>query len=53
MSQIAIEVSKVAQYVENEQSKIIRIGTYSMMSELLTHSLQLTNKEFNAIFTFR
>ena len=51
MSQIAIEVSKVAQYVENEQSKIIRIGTYSMISELL-YSLQLTNKEFNAIFTF-
>ncbi len=44
-------MSKVAQYVENEQSEIIRTGEYLMISELL-FGLQLTNNEFKAEFSF-
>ncbi|MFP4846479.1 S41 family peptidase [Winogradskyella sp. PE311] len=51
MEQVEDEVSKIAQYVENEQSKIIRVAQYSMISELL-YGLHLTQKEFDAIFTF-
>ena len=51
MTQVEDEVSKIAQYVENEQSKIIRVAQYSMISELL-YGLHLTQKEFDAIFTF-
>jgi hypothetical protein len=47
----AKEVSEIAQYVENEQSKIIRTGEYLMISELL-FGLHLTNNEFKAEFTF-
>tara|TARA_R110000782_G_scaffold128386_3_gene219970 strand:- start:293 stop:1534 length:1242 start_codon:yes stop_codon:yes gene_type:complete len=48
---IANEVSEIAQYVENEQSKIIRTGEYCMISELL-FGLQLINNEFKAEFSF-
>lgn len=48
---IANEVSEIAQYVENEQSKIIRTGEYLMISELL-FGLQFTKNEFNAEFSF-
>ena len=48
---IAKEVSEIAQYVENEQSKIIRTGEYLMISELL-FGLHLTKNEFKAEFTF-
>ena len=48
---IAKEVSKISQYVENEQSEIIRTGGYLMISELL-YGLQLTKDEFKAEFTF-
>ena len=48
---IAKEVSKVAQYVENEQSELIRTGEYSMISELL-FGLELTKNELKAEFTF-
>ena len=48
---IAKEVSEIAQYVENEQSEIIRTGEYLMISELL-FGLHLTNNEFKAEFTF-
>lgn len=48
---IAKEVSEIAQYVENEQSKIIRTGEYLMISELL-FGLHLTKNEFKADFTF-
>ncbi|WP_296385993.1 S41 family peptidase [Winogradskyella sp.] len=51
INKITKEVSKVAQYVENEQSEIIRTGEYLMISELL-FGLKLTNNEFNAAFTF-
>jgi len=51
MEQVEDEVSKIAQHVENEQSKIIRVAQYSMISELL-YGLHLTQKEFDAIFTF-
>ena len=51
MKQVEDEVSKIAQYVENEQSKITRVAQYSMISELL-YGLHLTQKEFDAIFTF-
>ncbi len=51
MTKVEDEVSKIAQYVENEQSKITRVAQYSMMSELL-YGLHLTHKEFDAIFTF-
>jgi hypothetical protein len=48
---IAEEVSKIAQYVENEQSQIIRTGEYLMISELL-FGLHLTNNEYKAEFSF-
>tara|TARA_R110002012_G_scaffold54189_14_gene139042 strand:- start:11348 stop:12589 length:1242 start_codon:yes stop_codon:yes gene_type:complete len=48
---IAREVSEIAQYVENEQSEVIRTGEYLMISELL-FGLQLTHNQFNAEFTF-
>lgn len=48
---IAKEVSEIAQYVENEQSEIIRTGEYLMISELL-FGLHLTKNEFKAVFTF-
>jgi hypothetical protein len=51
MEQVEDEVSKIAQYVENEQSKITRVAQYSMISELL-YGLHLTQMEFDAIFTF-
>lgn len=50
MKQVENEVSKIAQYIENEQSKIIRVAQYSMISELL-YGLHLTNNEFDAKFT--
>jgi hypothetical protein len=51
INDIAKEVSKAAQYVENEQSEIIRTGTYLMISDLL-FGLKLTKNEFKADFTF-
>ena len=48
---IAKEVSEIAQYVENNQSKIIRTGEYLMISELL-FGLHLTKNEFKAEFSF-
>lgn len=51
MDEIENEVGKVAQYVENEQSRTIRTAQYSMISELL-YSLQLTKDEFSGTFTF-
>ena len=51
MNLIESEVSNIAQYVENEQSKIFRTGQYSMISELL-YGLELTNNRFDATFTF-
>ncbi len=51
MTKVEDEFSKIAQYVENEQSKITRVAQYSMISELL-YGLHLTQKEFDAIFTF-
>lgn len=51
INQIIKEISKTAQYVENEQSEIIRTGKYLMISELL-FGLQLTNNEFKAEFSF-
>lgn len=50
MKQVENDISKVAQYVENEQSKIIRVAQYSMITELL-YGLHLTNNEFNAVLT--
>ncbi len=51
INDVAENVSKVAQYIENKQSEIIRTGEYMMISELL-FGLKLTNNEFNAMFTF-
>lgn len=51
MEEIAKEVSKVAQYVENEQSQIIRAGNYAMISEIL-YGLQFTKNKLNAVFSF-
>jgi hypothetical protein len=51
ISKIIKEVSKTAQYVENEQSESIRTGEYLMISELL-FGLQLTKNEFKAEFSF-
>jgi len=51
INKIIKEVSETAQYVENEQSEIIRTGEYLMISELL-FGLQLTNNEFKAKFSF-
>lgn len=48
---IAKEVSEIAQYVENKQSKIIRTGEYLTICELL-FGLQLTKNEFKAEFSF-
>jgi hypothetical protein len=49
--EIAKEVNKIAQYVENEQSEVIRTGEYLLISELL-FGLQITNHQFKAEFTF-
>ena len=49
--EIAKAISKIAQYVENEQSEVIRTGEYLMISELL-FGLQLTNNEFKSAFSF-
>ena len=51
INKIIKEVSETAQYVENEQSEIVRTGEYLMISELL-FGLQLTHNEFKAEFTF-
>ncbi|WP_412986403.1 S41 family peptidase [Pontimicrobium sp. IMCC45349] len=51
MKQIEDEVSKVAQYIENKQSKTIRIAQYAMISELL-FGLHLTKNKLDATFTF-
>ena len=51
INKITKKVSEIAQYVENEQSKIIRTGEYLMISELL-FGLQFTKNEFNAEFSF-
>lgn len=51
MKQIEDEVSKVAQYIENEQSKTIRVTQYAMISEIL-FGLHLTNNKLDATFTF-
>lgn len=52
MKHIENEISKVAQYIENKQSKTIRVAQYTMISELL-HGLHLTNNALAATFTFR
>lgn len=51
INKITGEVSKIAQYIENKQSEIIRTGKYTMISELL-FGLKLTKSEFKADFTF-
>lgn len=51
MMQIENEIGKVAPYVENEQSKVIRVAQYSMISELL-YGLNLINNKFDAVFSF-
>jgi hypothetical protein len=51
MKHIENEISKVAQYIENKQSKTIRAAQYAMISELL-HGLHLTNNALAATFTF-
>lgn len=51
ISQITKQVENIAQYVENNQSKVIRTGEYAMISELL-YGLKLTTNEFHANFTF-
>jgi hypothetical protein len=51
MKHIENEISKVAQYIENKQSKTIRAAQYAMISELL-HGLHLTNNALSATFTF-
>jgi len=51
INDVAEEINKVAQYIENKQSEIIRTGEYMMISELL-FGLKLTHNEFNAAFTF-
>jgi vacuolar-type H+-ATPase subunit F/Vma7 len=51
MKQIEDEVSKVAQYIENEQSKTIRAAQYSMISEIL-FGLHLTKNKLDATFAF-
>ncbi|MHA7832824.1 MAG: hypothetical protein ACX93O_17145 [Flagellimonas sp.] len=48
---IAKKISEIAQYVENEQSEVIRTGEYLLISELL-FGLGLTNHQFKAEFTF-
>lgn len=51
MKHIENEISKVAQYIENKQSKTIRAAQYAMISELL-YGLHLTNNTLAATFTF-
>lgn len=51
MKHIENEISKVAQYIENNQSKTIRAAQYTMISELL-YGLHLTNNALVATFTF-
>ena len=51
IEKISKEVAKVAQYVENEQSEVIRTGRYLMLSEIL-YGLQFTKEVQKATFTF-
>ncbi len=51
IDKIAKEVSKVAQYIENKQSKTIRTSRYLSTSEIL-FGLKLTNSINEANFTF-
>lgn len=51
IEKISKEVSKVAQYIENKQSKVIRTGNYLMIPELL-FGLNFTENKFKASFTF-
>jgi len=51
INEIEKEISEVAQYVENEQSKTFRTGQYLIISELL-YGLQLTKNKLKAEFLF-
>ncbi|WP_431160823.1 S41 family peptidase [Flagellimonas beolgyonensis] len=51
IEKIASKVAKVAQFVENEYSQVIRTGSYMNISELL-YALHITKKRQKAIFTF-
>lgn len=51
INKITEKVGKIAQYIENKQSEIIRTGKYAMISELL-FGLKLTKSKFKADFTF-
>ena len=51
IDKVSQEVSKVAQYIENKQSEIIRTGQYLMKSEVL-FGLKLTKNQRKADFIF-
>jgi len=51
IEEVSIKVSEVAQFVENENSKVVRTGSYLSISELL-YNLDITKNRNTAEFTF-
>ncbi len=51
ISEITSIISKVAQFVENQHSEIVRTGQYLTISELL-YALNITKSKHKAVFTF-
>ncbi|CAM1365516.1 Peptidase family S41 [Tenacibaculum soleae] len=51
IKEVSIKVSEVAQFVENENSKVVRTGSYLTISELL-YNLDITKNRNTADFTF-
>jgi hypothetical protein len=51
IKEVSIKVSEVAQFVENENSEVVRSGSYLTISELL-YNLDITNDRNTAEFTF-
>ncbi|KAB8155162.1 hypothetical protein EZY14_004555 [Kordia sp. TARA_039_SRF] len=51
IKEVSTKVSKVAQFVENKYSQVVRTGSYMNISEVL-HALNITNKKQEATFTF-
>lgn len=52
IDKVMSKVSKVAQFVENEHSLLVRTGNYATISELL-YALGITKKSNSATFTFQ
>jgi hypothetical protein len=52
IDEVVAKISEVAQFVENEYSKVVRTGDYLTISELL-YALNITKEPHSAIFKFQ